>query len=107
MTYPWERQAKQNAPMPAGLKASEQRAYQTLALLTARYRAGYISADAAQRERKEIDRQYIIDAADEVLNDWHVRLRKGIELAHARYRKERTIEAADLLSDVLDGFVRV
>ena len=93
--------------MPEGLKASEQRAYQTLALLTARWRMGAVPTGQAQRERKEIDRQYIIDAADEALNDWHVRLRKGIELAHARYRKERTIEAADLLSDVLDGFVRV
>ena len=107
MIQPWEADAKRNAPMPRGLSQSEQNAYQALALLTARYRAGYISAEAAKRERAEIDRAFLVRLAGDNANTWTVELRKRIEIAHAKYRKERTIEAANLLSDVIDGFVRV
>ena len=104
--YIWESAAKRNQPMPAGLSSAEQRAYQSLALLTARYKLGGLTAEQAVKERKEIDKAYEHDAYCDKLNDWHIRMTKNIEMAHARYRKERTIEAADLLSDVIDGFVR-
>lgn len=42
----------------------------------------------------------------ERLARWYADLRKNIEAAQNRYRKERTLEAADMLSDVLDGMVR-
>lgn len=106
MKYSWENAAKRNQPMPDGLSSAEQRAFQSLSLLTARYKLGGLTAEQAVKERKEIDRAYEHDAYCDRLNDWHIRLKKNIELAHARYRKERTIEAADLLSDVIDWFVR-
>ena len=107
MTYAWEADAKRNAPMPAGLSASEQLAYQSIAALVARWRMGAVTADQARKERKQIDQRYLIDKANEGYIQWTVELRKRIEIAQSKYRKERTIEAADLLSDVLDGFVRV
>ena len=106
MKYSWESAAKRNMPMPEGLNQSEIRAFQALALLAKRYKLGAVTAEQAKIERKEIDRLYEHDAYCDKLNDWHVRLTKNIELAHAKYRKERTLEAADLLSDVIDGFVR-
>ena len=106
MKYSWEMLAKCNQPMPDGLSSAEQRAFQSLALLTARYKLGGLTAEQAVKERKEIDRAYEHDAYCGKLNDWHIRLTKNIEIAHARYRKERTIENADILSDVIDGFVR-
>lgn len=106
MKYSWENAAKRNQPMPDGLSSAEQRAFQSLALLTTRYKLGGLTAEQAVKERKEIDRAYEHDAYCEKLNDWHISLTKNIEIAHARYRKERTIEAADMLSDVIDGFVR-
>ena len=93
--------------MPAGLPASEQLAYQSIAALVARYRMGTVTADQAVKERKQIDQRYLIDAANEGYIQWTVDLRRRIEVAHSRYRKERTVEAADVLSDVIDGFVRV
>jgi len=107
MKYIWEQDAKRNAPMPDGLNLVDQMAYQTLAELAARYKKGAVSAEQAKRERAELDRAYAIRlACDEVAN-WSVELRKKIEIAHAKYRKDPTPENAQLLSDVLDGFVRL
>lgn len=92
--------------MPDGLSSAEQRAYQSLALLTARYKLGVLTADQAVKERRDIDRAFVDDSGADAANKWVVGLRKRIEIAHARYRKERTIENADILSDVIDGFVR-
>ena len=107
MIFPWEAEAKRNAPMPVGLKASEQLAYQSIAMLVARYRIGAVSAEQAVKERKQIDQRYVIDSANEGYIQWTVDLRRRIEVAQSEYRRKRTVEAADRLSDVLDGFVRV
>lgn len=107
MTFPWENKAKRCEPMPDGLKQSEQLAYQSIALLAARYRLGGLSDEQAIKDRKKIDQRYLIDAANEGYIQWTVDLRKRIEIAQSNYRRERTVEAADVLSDVLDGFVRV
>ena len=107
MIFSWETSAKRNAPMPAGLPASEQLAYQSIAALVARYRMGAVSVEQAQKERKQIDQRSLIDSANEGSIKWTVDLRRRIDIAQSRYRKERTDEAADLLSDVLDGFVRI
>lgn len=106
MEYIWEQQAKRNDPMPDGLSGAEIKAYQSLSHLAARYKLGAINGENAKRERKEIDRAFASDSGAAAANAWVVGLRKRIEIAHSRYRKERTIEAADRLSDVIDGFIR-
>lgn len=107
MTFPWETEAKKNAPMPPGLPQADQLAYQSIALLVGRYRMGLVSADQAVRERKEIDAAYVKATALDGYRQWTVRFHKGVQVAHSKYRKERTLENADLLSDVIDGFVRL
>ena len=104
--YTWESAAKAGLPMPSGLCQSEIRAFQAMALLAKRYKLGAINEENAKRERAEIDRAYSSDSGADAANAWVVGLRKRIEIAHAQYRKERTIEAADRLSDVIDGFLR-
>ena len=106
MLYSWEKDAKSGKPIPSGLCLTDQKAYMALQLLTARYKAGLVGVEQAQRERKEIDRAFVSDSGADAANAWVVGLRKRIEIAHAQYRKERTIEAADRLSDVIDGFLR-
>ena len=54
----------------------------------------------------EYDRRKRMAEGTERLARWYADLRKNIEAAQNRYRKERTLEAADMLSDVLDGMVR-
>lgn len=107
MIFPWEAEAKRNAPMPSGLSASEQLAYQSIAALVTRWRMGAVTAEQAKKERKQIDQRFLMDLANEGYIQWTVELRKRIEIAQSNYRRERTVEAADVLSDVLDGFVRI
>jgi len=107
MVYPWEKQAKMGEPMPDGLKQSEQLAYQALAYLTARYKLKKIDAEQAKAERKKIDQQYAINSANEGYIKWVTDLRTRIEIAHDRYRLDPTAENAELLSKVIDGFVRI
>ena len=104
--YTWESAAKAGLPMPSGLCQSEIRAFQAMALLAKRYKLGAINEENAKRERAEIDRAYSSDSGADAANAWVVGLRKRIEIEHSRYRKERTLEAADRLSDVIDGFLR-
>ena len=106
MEHSWEAMAKRNEPMPGGLSLGDQAAYQAIACLTVRYRSKAISAEQAVREKAQIDKTHARRTADDAFVNWNVRLRKRIERAHARYRLERTIEAADYLSGVIDGFIR-
>ncbi|MCD8127862.1 MAG: hypothetical protein LUD82_10675 [Clostridiales bacterium] len=49
--FPFERAAMQNDPMPEGLTGAEQVLYQGLALVYARYHAGDIDRQTAQKEK--------------------------------------------------------
>lgn len=92
--------------MPDGLTSAEVKTYQALAYLAARYKLGAVTAEQAQRERKEIDRAFDVESSADKANKWIIGLRKRIERAHDKYRLNRTIENADLLSGVIDGFIR-
>ncbi|MBQ1241870.1 MAG: hypothetical protein IIX99_01550 [Oscillospiraceae bacterium] len=106
MTFPWENKAKRCEPMPDGLKQSEQLAYQSIALLAARYRLGGLSDEQAVADRKKIDQRYLIDAANEGYIQWTVDVRRRVEMAVNRFRREPSIANANVMADVLDGFVR-
>ena len=106
MVFPWENKAKRCEPMPDGLKQSEQLAYQSIALLAARYRLGGLSDEQAIADRKKIDKRYLIDAANEGYIQWTVDVRRRVEMAVNRFRREPSIANANVMADVLDGFVR-
>lgn len=105
MTFRYDREAKQGLPMPDGLTWAEQGTYQAVAALTARYTLGKIGAEQSKKEYAAIMSAYEQAAYRERLLAYHARLLADIELVHIRYRKERTVEAADELSDTLDGFL--
>ena len=106
MVFSWENKAKRCEPMPDGLKQSEQLAYQSIALLAARYRLGGLSDEQAIADRKKIDKRYLIDAANEGYIQWTVDVRRRVEMAVNRFRREPSIANANVMADVLDGFVR-
>lgn len=106
MIFPWENKAKRCESMPDGLKQSEQLAYQSIALLAARYRLGGLSDEQAVADRKKIDKRYLIDAANEGYIQWTVDVRRRVEMAVNQFRREPSIENANVMADVLDGFVR-
>ena len=55
MTYPFERAAMQNDPMPEGLTGAEQILYQGLALLYSRYRSGQLSREQGETQGSEAE----------------------------------------------------
>ena len=106
--FPWEQAAMNCEEMPDGLSQAEQCAFQATAYLYARFRLKAIDREAGHREKllikAALERRMADDAFAKRCTQHHVELTKKIELAHSAYRKERTIEAADRLSAVLDGF---
>ena len=103
----YENAAMTGDPMPEGLCLEDQLTFQALSLLYARYHIGRISREDAVKEKGKLiyehDRRIRMADSSRKLNAWHVDLRNEIQFAHCRYRKERTLEAADKLSAVLDG----
>lgn len=107
--FPWERDAMGGQPTPKGLPLTDQKAYQALASLYGRYRMGLIDRATGSIEKARIlaewDREKQIREAASKLAKWHAKLRKEIEGAQNRYRKDRTLENADKLSRALDGIL--
>lgn len=107
--FPWEREAMEGQPMPKDLFMTDQKAYQAFASLYGRYRIGLIDRAAGSAEKARVlavwDREKWVDEAASELAKWHARLRKEIEGAQNRYRKNRTLENADKLSRALDGIL--
>lgn len=102
-----ERLAMRGEPMPEGLSLTDQRFFQSLSLLYARYRAGFIDRAAGSREKGQILYQRDLEGRQREMDDklirHHVELTRAIEGAQNAYRKERTLENADRLSAALDG----
>lgn len=108
--FQWEKQAANGEPMPDGLSLPEQYAYQALSYLYGRHKLKLISKEQGKTEKGKIIYQYMKMLESEKHNSDMVahtaRLWKDIEHAHNRYRKNSTLENADLMSAVLDGLVR-
>lgn len=101
----YERAAMRGDPMPSGMEFPDQVMYQALSLLYARYRIGSVSRDQASSEKRRMLAEY-----ENFLFRWHMGSRwanilKATEVAHTNYTKERTLENADALSAVLNGFL--
>ena len=58
MVFEFERAAMNGDPMPHGLALEDQMAYQALARLYARYRAGYIARQDGAREKRQIEKAW-------------------------------------------------
>lgn len=105
-----ERAAMKGEAMPDGLSQPEQTYFQGLAYLYARFKAGHISRDSGSAEKKKMLHQKEKAERDhqfwEKYNDYQVMLRKNTETAVSAYRKNRTLENADKLVDILDGIKR-
>ena len=105
--FPWEDLASQGLPLPKELPLVDQMAYMGLRHIYWALNAGRINLATAHYEKAQLRHEYESTKAkmkyESDLCTWHTDLRKEIEGAQCRYRKERTLEAADKLSAVLDG----
>lgn len=107
ITFPWERFAMSNEPMPDGLSLEEQTAYQALAHLYGRYRLKLLSREDGHTEKCKI--QYEFDLrkrqaeTDRKLAKHHADMLRKLEGAANAYAKNRTLENADRLYQAVYG----
>lgn len=110
MVFEFERQAMNGDPVPHGLSQVDQLFYLQLRALYYQYRSGWITRDRGTEDKKRLIAEYTkrLDTQKFIddLTEWHVRLRKRIEAAHAEYRKNPTPENAKKLSLAIDGISR-
>lgn len=100
---PYEKQAMNGDPLPQGLEYPDQILYLGLRLLYKQYRIGLVSREQATEEKRQLLQEYEKMIYRHKMYLYRVELIKAVEIYIWRYRKNKTIENADLLIDVFDG----
>ena len=107
MDFLYEKQAATGQPMPDGLRLCEQRTYQAMAMLYARFNSKQISRECAADEKKKILLQLTKEYKEENFQDnlcyQNERMRRLSEIQRSMCRREPTPENTEKLLDVLDG----
>lgn len=109
LTFPWERSAMDGDEMPDGMPLEEQQAWQAVAHLYGRYRLKLIDRKTGHSEIGKIaaalDLRRREANADRRLCKWHADLMKAAEGAANAYARNRTLENADRLYQVIYGML--
>ena len=100
---PYEKQAMQGEPLPGGLIYPDQILYLGLRLLYKSYRMGFVNREQASEEKRLLLAEYDKMLYRHNMGKHWVDLVKRIEVFVWRYKKNKTIDNADLLLDVIDG----
>ena len=109
LTFSWERSAMENGDMPDGLPLEEQMAFQAVAHLYGRYRLKLINRETGHIEKGKI--RYALDLrkrqadTDRRLAKHHADMLRDMEGAANSYAKNRTLENADRLYQVIYGML--
>lgn len=103
MEFPFERIAMVGGEMPDGLSFEDQTMFLNLRSLYWQYKKGIIGRDVATREKKKLIERYKNNLFMSSVLDHNIKVRNATEAAKAKYRKERTIENADILVNCLEG----
>ena len=109
MKYPYEEAAMRGESMPDGLSLPEQMHFQALRLLYKNLFSGAISRDTAVTEKRKMD--HPLDAEinrrkwEDIMYRFHSDLMKNMESAANAYAKNRTIENADKMYEVIYGMI--
>ena len=100
---PYEKLAMAGGDMPNGLEYPDQILFLQLRLLYENYKRNIISREEATQEKAELLRTYgAHKLVDSMGKEWVDQI-KRTELARAAYRKEKTIENADMLLACVEG----
>lgn len=103
LELPYEKIAMAGGEMPKGLEYPDQILFLELRLLYDSYKRKLIDRDAATREKVELLRVYEAHKiVDSIGKEWVEQIKKT-ETARANYRKDRTLENADLLVLAIEG----
>lgn len=102
-SFPWEKLAMKNKPVPSGLSLRDIQAYTSLRNIYAAYHDGKIDRDTASKEKREIIRAYKENQEAEKLIDFHAKMYKLTEAAKIKFKKNPTVDNAMELYYVIDG----
>ena len=103
LELPYEKIAMSGGEMPKGLEYPDQILFLELRLLYDSYKRKLIDRDVATREKVELLRVYEAHKiVDSMGKEWVEQIKKT-ETARANYRKDRTLENADLLVLAIEG----
>lgn len=100
---PFERQAMNGEPMPDGLGFPYQLLFLGLRDLYHQYKQGWVDKETARQEKIALIRQcetFLI--MEENASHW-IEMFKRVEAASTNYRKDRTLENADILLACVEG----
>ena len=103
IVLPWEKDAMAGLEMPDGLSYPDQILYLSLRMLYAQYFKKIIDRDTATKEKKKLLDEYrCYQYREEMGNHW-VEIIRLTDLARCDYKKNRTLENADRLVEIIEG----
>ena len=103
IVLPWEKDAMAGMEMPDGLSYPDQILYLSLRMLYAQYFKKIIDRETATKEKKKLLDEYrCYQYREEMGNHW-VEIIRLTDLARCDYKKNRTLENADKLVEIIEG----
>lgn len=110
MDFVWEKQAANQEPMPDGLPLAEQRAFQVVSALYARFYAKTISKEQAAQDKQKIkaglQREIEMDNFHDNTAYEREKILRLSEQARIKARKDPTPENCLSLVDTIDGILK-
>lgn len=103
IVLPWEKDAMAGLEMPNGLSYPDQILYLELRMLYAQYFKKLIDRERATNEKKKLLDEYrVYKFREEMGNHW-VEVIRLTDIARCDYKKNRTLENADRLVEIIEG----
>lgn len=103
IVLPWERDAMAGLEMPNSLSYPDQILYLSLRMLYAQYFKKVIDRETATKEKKKLLDEYrCYQYREEMGNHW-VEIIRLTDLARCDYKKNRTLENADRMVEIIEG----
>lgn len=100
---PWEKDAMAGLEMPKGLPYPDQILYLELRMLYNQYYQKVINRETATKEKKKLLDEYRVNQFREELGKQWVEVIRLTDIARCDYKKNRTLENADRLIEIIEG----
>lgn len=103
IVLPWEKDAMAGLEIPDNLSYPDQILYLSLRMLYRQYYQKIIDRETATKEKKKLLDEYKIYQFREELEKQWVEIIRLTDLARCDYKKNRTLENADRLVEIIEG----
>ena len=103
IVLPWEKDAMAGLEMPDGLSYPDQILYLELRMLYNQYYKKVIDRETATKEKKKLLDEYRVNQFREEMGNHWVEIIRLTDIARCDYKKNRTIENADRLIEIIEG----